>query len=105
MAAGNIDAVVAQAKIDRKRLDSAAIGPFSLTAIGIASVVGAGIFVTTGAFTKDAEEEARTQERRKVTLIDLERLFDLWVEYYPKLEEPARRRFPIQPIYFLAPED
>ena len=48
MPAGNIDAVVAQAKIDRKRLDSAAIGPFSLTAIGIASVVGAGIFVTIG---------------------------------------------------------
>ena len=48
MAAGNIDAVIAQAKRDRKRLDSAAIGPLSLTAIGIASVVGAGIFVTTG---------------------------------------------------------
>lgn len=64
-----------------------------------------GIFVTTGGFTKDAEDEARTQERRKVTLIDLERLFDLWVEYYPKLDEPARRRFPIQPIYFLAPVD
>ena len=48
MAAGNIDAVIAQAKRDRKRLDSAAIGPFSLTAIGIASVVGAGIFVTIG---------------------------------------------------------
>jgi len=48
MAAGNIDAVIAQAKRDRKRLDSAAIGPFSLTAIGVASVVGAGIFVTTG---------------------------------------------------------
>ena len=27
MAAGNIDAVIAQAKLDRKRLDSAAIGP------------------------------------------------------------------------------
>jgi len=48
MPAGNIDAVVAQAKIDRKRLDSAAIGPLSLTAIGVASVVGAGIFVTIG---------------------------------------------------------
>ena len=48
MAAGNIDAVIAQAKRDRGRLDSAAIGPLSLTAIGIASVVGAGIFVTTG---------------------------------------------------------
>ncbi len=48
MAGGNIDAVIAQAKRDRSRLDSAAIGPFSLTAIGVASVVGAGIFVTTG---------------------------------------------------------
>lgn len=48
MAGGNLDAVVAQAKRDRGRLNSAAIGPFSLTAIGIASVVGAGIFVTTG---------------------------------------------------------
>lgn len=48
MAAGNIDAVIAQAKIDRGRLDSNALGPFSLTALGVASVVGAGIFVTTG---------------------------------------------------------
>ena len=49
MAAGNIDADPSpRRKTDRKRLDSAAIGPFSLTAIGIASVVGAGIFVTTG---------------------------------------------------------
>ncbi len=48
MAGANLDAVVAQAKRDRSRLDSSAIGPFSLTAIGIASVVGAGIFVTTG---------------------------------------------------------
>jgi APA family basic amino acid/polyamine antiporter len=44
----DLDAILAQAKRDRQRLDSAAIGPFSLTAIGIASVVGAGIFVTTG---------------------------------------------------------
>ncbi|MEP7219779.1 MAG: restriction endonuclease [Bacteroidota bacterium] len=62
-----------------------------------------GLFVTTSGFTKDAQEAARTQESRKVTLIDLERLFDLWVEYYPKLDDNARRRFPLQPIYFLAP--
>lgn len=48
MAAGNIDAVIAQAKADRGRLDANALGPFSLTALGVASVVGAGIFVTTG---------------------------------------------------------
>jgi restriction system protein len=34
-----------------------------------------GLFVTTAGFTKDAEEEARTQEKRKVTLVNLEKLF------------------------------
>jgi restriction system protein len=63
-----------------------------------------GLFVCTGGFTKDAEDEARTQEKRKVTLVDLERLFDLWVQFYAKLEEPSRRRFPLRPIHFLAPE-
>lgn len=62
-----------------------------------------GLFVTTSGFTKDARDEARTQEKRKVTLVDLERFFDLWVEHYPKLDDAARRRFPLQPIYFLAP--
>jgi restriction system protein len=63
-----------------------------------------GLFVTTSGFTKAAEQEARTQEKRKVTLVDLERLFDLWVEHYDKLGESAKRRLPLKPIYFLAPE-
>jgi restriction system protein len=63
-----------------------------------------GLFVTTSAFTKDAQTEARTQEKRKITLIDLERLFDLWTEYYSQLDDASRRRFPLRPIYFLAPE-
>lgn len=62
-----------------------------------------GLFVTTSGFTKDAQDEARTQEKRKVTLVDLERLFDLWVEYYDRLDDVARRRLPLQPIWFLAP--
>ena len=48
-----LDGVIAQAKIDRGRLDSAALGPWSLTALGVASVVGAGIFVTTGQAAAD----------------------------------------------------
>lgn len=62
-----------------------------------------GLFVCTGGFTRDAEQAARTQETRKVTLIDLERLFDLWVEHYGKLSDAARQRLPLQPIYFFAP--
>jgi restriction system protein len=63
-----------------------------------------GLFVTTAGFTKDAQDEARTQARRKVTLLDLEKLFDLWVEHYDRLDDVARRRLPLQKIWFLAPE-
>ncbi|HEU0295741.1 MAG TPA: restriction endonuclease [Anaerolineales bacterium] len=64
-----------------------------------------GLFVASGGFTSDAKEEARTQERRKITLIDLEDLFDLWVEHYPKLTQEATQRLPLKPIYFLAPSE
>ena len=45
---GNLGAMLATAEHDRKRLDSSALGPFSLTLLGVASVVGAGIFAVTG---------------------------------------------------------
>jgi restriction system protein len=63
-----------------------------------------GIFVCTGGFTKDAREEARTQQSRQVTLVDLERLFELWVQHRANLDEEARDLFPLKPIYFLSPE-
>lgn len=62
-----------------------------------------GLFVCTGGFTKDAETEARTQEKRRVTLISLDKLFDLWDEHYDKLTDQARRRLPLRSIRFLAP--
>jgi restriction system protein len=63
-----------------------------------------GLFVATGGFTRDAREEARLQATRRVTLIDLERLYDLWVEQYPKIPDEDRRRLPLRPVYFLAME-
>jgi restriction system protein len=50
-------------------------------------------------------EEARTQANRRVTLVDLERLFDLWVEHNKTLDDEARRRMPLKAIYFLAPQE
>lgn len=64
-----------------------------------------GIFVNTGGFTKDAEDESRTQEKRRLTLIDAQKFFGLWVEYYGRLTDEARRRMPIKPIHFLAPAE
>lgn len=69
-----------------------------LSTLGIDDV---GIFVSSGGFTSDAREEARTQERRKITLLDLEQFYDLWVQYYEKLPQDARQRFPLKPIYYL----
>jgi restriction system protein len=63
-----------------------------------------GLYVSTAGFTRDAEETARRQTGRKITLIDLERLVDLWIEAYVKLDDKARRRLPLSPIYFLTPE-
>jgi len=62
-----------------------------------------GLFVTTSGFTKDAHEEVKSEKKRKVTLVDVDRFFDLWVEHYSRLDDGARRRFPLKPIYFLAP--
>ena len=63
-----------------------------------------GIFVNTGGFTRDATELARGQEQRQVTLVDTERLVDLWIEHYPKLDQEARNRLPLRPVHFLAPQ-
>jgi len=63
-----------------------------------------GLYVSTGGFTRDAEEFARVQERRQITLIDLDRLVELWIEHFDRLSESARRRLPLTPIHFLTPE-
>jgi restriction system protein len=64
-----------------------------------------GLFVCTGGFTSDAEQEARTQEKRKVTLLDLEKLFDLWVKHYEKASEEDKKLLPLRPVYYLAPAE
>jgi len=63
-----------------------------------------GIFVSVGGFTKDAAAEARAQEKRKITLLDNEDLFELWIKYQNKLNDQDRRRLPLKPIHFLALE-
>jgi restriction system protein len=61
--------------------------------------------VSTGGFTKDAEGEARQKEKKRLMLVDLERLFDLWVEYYDEIPENYQRLLPLRKVYFLAPND
>lgn len=64
-----------------------------------------GIYVSSGGFTKIAEEEARTKESKKITLINLGKFFELWIEHYSKLSYEARARLPLKPIYYLSPDE
>lgn len=64
-----------------------------------------GIFVSTGGFTRDAEDEARRQEKRRIMLVDLKRLFDLWTEHYDRVPETQRRLLPLRAVYYLAPDE
>jgi restriction system protein len=64
-----------------------------------------GLFISTGGFTREAEEVARMQEKRRIMLLDLKRLFDLWTEHYPHIPEEYRRLLPLRPIYYLAPDE
>jgi restriction system protein len=62
----------------------------------------AGIFVCTGGFSREAWREARQQERRRITLLDLQRFFSLWIEHYENLPESARNLLPLRPVHFLS---
>jgi restriction system protein len=65
----------------------------------------AGIFISSGGFTASVIEEAVTQKTFQISLVDLENFFELWVEYYDRLSQAARQRFPLKPIHFLAPPE
>jgi len=64
-----------------------------------------GIFVSTGGFTSDAESEARTKETRKLTLVNLEKLIELWIEHYDKVSNTDKLLLPLKPVYYLAPSE
>lgn len=64
----------------------------------------AGIFISSGGFTEVVREEARSNHPRKLRLISSTDFFDLWVENYDNLSQEGRRRLPVKPVYFVAPE-
>jgi restriction system protein len=63
-----------------------------------------GLFVALSGFTKDAELEAR-QSHRRLTLINTTKLVELWTAHHDKLDDAARRRLPLKPVWFLAGEE
>ncbi len=73
--------------------------------IAVLGVDDVGIYVSTGGFTRQAEEAARTNESKKITVINMKKFFELWVEYYGGLSYDARVKFPLKPVYYLSPDE
>ena len=63
-----------------------------------------GIFISTGGFTPDAKVAAR-ESLVHVELIDLNRFIELWVEFYPELDDEDKAHLPLTPVSFLSPSD
>lgn len=63
-----------------------------------------GIFFCTSGFTKDAEAYARSQESKRIMLVDSSKLVQLWTDNIPRLSDQAWQRLPLTPIFFLTPE-
>ncbi|MGA9077463.1 MAG: restriction endonuclease [Acidimicrobiales bacterium] len=71
--------------------------------IAVLGPTDVGIFVANGGFTPESITEARLQESRRVSLLAVDDLLDLWVEYYERIPEASRALLPLRPIYYLAP--
>lgn len=91
-------------KVQVKRQPDSKIGRDGISAfVGTLGANDVGIYVSAGGFTSEAEREARQQEQRRLTLIDLDRLVELWIEHSPNLDDVDRQLLPLKPIYFLTP--
>lgn len=92
-------------KVQVKRQVTSKIDAHGLRAfIGTLGAEDVGIYVSAGGFTSEAERESRS-DARQVTLIDLDRLVELWVQYSSKLDDADRQLLPLKPIYFLTPSE
>ena len=93
-------------KVQVKRVTSGKIGVEGLRSfLAVLSGQDVGLFVSLGGFTADAQTEARAQESRRLTLLDMEHLVNLWIEHYERLTEDDRAHLPLRPVYFLSPSE
>ncbi len=60
-----------------------------------------GLYISTGGFTREAVEKVQLDPQMRLTLLDLEAFFDLWIKHYQQLSHEAHRRLPLKAVYFL----
>lgn len=100
-----LGAVGPRIKVQVKRWQSKVDVDMLKSFIATVSDGDVGIYVCLAGFTKDAADYARNQEKRRMALIDVRGFVKLWIEHSSTLDDTARQRLPLVPIYFLAPKE
>ena len=59
-----------------------------------------GVYIALSGFTREAQDLGRRTPRR-LTMLDGEALFNLWIEHYARIGERGRQLLPIKAVYFL----
>lgn len=59
-----------------------------------------GIIATSGRFTNECYAECR-RSSRPLRLLDINELIDLWIQFYPNLNDEDKSLLPITPVYYL----
>jgi Restriction endonuclease len=89
-------------KVQVKRRESEKVSAESLRAfMAVLGDQDVGIYISAAGFSPQAEREARSQEKRRLKLTNLERFVELWVQRMQQLPDQDRRRLPLKPVYFL----
>lgn len=101
-----LGATAPRLKVQVKHRPDAAIPVDDIRSLnGLLNKVGdVGLFVTSGRFTSESERFAR-ESHIHLRLLDVDELIELWVEFYPKLNDEDKNLLPLQPIYFLGNND
>ena len=63
---------------------------------GLVATDERGVFVSTGGFTRDAEADARVM---RITLIGMDRLVELLIEYYDRLDQDTASLVPLRRVW------
>lgn len=64
-----------------------------------------GLYFSFGGFATGLQEYAIEKMQPSLSLIDLDRFVDLWVENLEKIDQSGYSKFPLRPIHFLALPD
>ena len=86
-------------QIKHKQEDSISRDQIQKLAGTLKRTTDVGIFITSGYFTKSAEEEARLNKEH-IELIGFDRFVALWTEHYEQLKDEQKSMMPLQSICF-----